>query len=643
MEHPSHLNRRQQQAVLHREGPLLILAGAGAGKTRTIVYRILNLIKKGAAPESILAVTFTNKAANEMRRRIKELIESNMSTNRPVAEQTLPFVSTFHSLGVHMLRENARLLGISRHFTIFDRSDSIRTIKQAIHDAGFDPGVFEPRKILGTISRQKGNAHSLTEYNESLHENEYYPRTVASIWERYEALLKNEKAYDFDDLLLKAVELLKENPQVLKRYHDTWHYIHIDEYQDTNTVQNEMAKLLAQKFKNICVVGDIDQTIYSWRGANIGNLLSFEKTFPGAKTIILEENYRSTKNIINVSNAIIEKNSNRPLKVLFTNNSVGDKLSLYGAYDEIDEARFVVEKTKELMTNKTPVNDIAVLYRANFQSRILEELFLDGGIPYHVLGIRFFDRKDVKDILSYLRASLNPESISDLKRIINIPPRGIGKVTLMRMVVGTEHECTDAMRKKISAFRALLKTIKETALHKPPSETLHVIISKTGIEQSLKKNSDDGLERLENIHELLSLAKKYNRMKPRDGIEQLLTDAALATDQDELESNKDGVKLMTVHASKGLEFDCVFITGLEDGLFPHDGHSGERLDTEEERRLFYVALTRARKKIFLSYASLRTIFGLKKINSPSEFIGDIDEQFLEFENKPEEKTVSYLD
>ena len=405
----------------------------------------------------------------------------------------------------------------------------------------------------------------------------------------------------------------------------------------------EMTKHLAQKFKNICVVGDIDQTIYSWRGANIGNLLSFEKTFPHTTTVILEENYRSTKNIIDVSNSIIEKNNNRPKKVLFTNNVVGDKLSLYGAYDETDEARFVVETTRKLMKNGIPVNDIAVLYRDNFQSRILEEFFLNEGVPYHVLGIRFFDRKEVKDILSYLRASLNPESTIDLKRIINVPPRGIGKVTLMRMIVGAERECTDAMAKKIFAFRALLSDIQKKVLEKPPSEALCFIISETGIEKSLNKDSEENLERLQNIHELITLAKKYDRMGPREGIEQLLTDAALATDQDELEVKKDGVKLMTVHAAKGLEFDYVFITGLEDGLFPHEGMGGEKRDEEEERRLFYVALTRARKKIFLSYASLRTIFGLKKINSPSEFIGDIDEQFLEFENKPKEKTVSYLD
>ena len=644
MELSTQLNERQLQAVFHQEGPLLIIAGAGAGKTRTLVYRILNLIKNGVAPESILAVTFTNKAAHEMRDRVYELVQKDLSINRPVTEQTLPFVSTFHSLGVHMLKDNARLLGISRHFTIFDRSDSLRAIKQATSDAGHDPGQFEPRKILATISRQKGDSHSFTEYSESVHENEYYPRIVVSIWEKYEALLKKEKAYDFDDLLLKAVELLKKHPQVLMHYQNTWHYIHIDEYQDTNTVQNEMAKLLAQKFRNICVVGDVDQTIYSWRGANIGNLLSFEKTFSHTTTVILEENYRSTKNIIDVSNAIIEKNNNRPKKVLFTNNVVGDKLSLYGAYDEVDEARFVVETTKKLMENGTPVNDIAVLYRANFQSRILEEFFLDEGVPYHVLGIRFFDRKEVKDILSYTRASLNPESTIDLKRIINVPPRGIGKVTLMRMIIGNEHECTDAMRKKIFDFRKLLSNIQKRVLEKPPSEALRFIISETGIEQSLNKDSEENLERLQNIHELITLAKKYDRMGPREGVEQLLTDAALATDQDELEIKKDGVKLMTVHAAKGLEFDFIFITGLEDGLFPHEGVEGEKRDEEEERRLFYVALTRARKKIFLSYASARTIFGLKKVNTPSEFITDIDEEYLEFKNDVSlREKIIYLD
>lgn len=644
MELKSPLNTRQQQAVSHQEGPLLILAGAGAGKTRTIVHRILNLIKSGVAPESILAVTFTNKAANEMRERVKELVQGDMSINRPVAEQSLPYVSTFHSLGVHILREHYRVLGISRHFTIFDRSDSLRAIKEATRNAGFDIGQFEPRKILSTISRQKGNSVTLDYYTEHLNENEYYPRVVANIWEKYESILKKEGAFDFDDLLLKTVELLKENREVLNYYHNVWRYLHVDEYQDTNTVQNDLAKLLAEKHKNICVVGDIDQTIYSWRGANMTNMLHFEKTFPRTKTIILEENYRSTKNIIDVSNSIIDKNVNRPKKLLFTNNAVGDKLALYCAYDEIDEACFVVEKTKELIKQKVSVNEIAVLYRANFQSRILEEFFLEEQIPYHVLGIRFFDRKEVKDVLSFLRAALNRESVSDLKRIINVPPRGIGKVTLMRMLVGAEHECSPAIRAKISDFRNLLSDIERKAYSEPPSKTLRIIISRSGIEQSLKTDNEEDLERLENIAELVTLSRKYDRMEPLDGIEQLLTDAALATDQDSLEVKKDGVKLMTVHAAKGLEFDRVFITGLEDGLFPHDAVDEERVDNEEERRLFYVALTRARKKIFLSYASLRTIFGLKKTNVPSEFITDIDEQFLESENDAtsREKTI-YLD
>lgn len=639
MQH-NELNAKQRQAAEHMNGPLLVLAGAGAGKTRTIAYRIRNLIKNGTAPEQILAITFTNKAAKEMRERVNTLLRDDNDINRPERIRSFPFIATFHALGVHILKEHAQTLNIPRHFTIFDRNDSMRSIKVAIKTAGYDPQQFEPRKILSTISRQKGDAITRSKYEaDSL--DEYYQKLVAKVWREYEKILKKEKALDFDDLLLQTVELLKKNRAILEQYQNLWNYLHIDEYQDTNIVQSELAYLLSHKHNNICVVGDIDQTIYTWRGARIANLLNFEKQYPDTTIVMLEENYRSTKNIIEASNNIIKKNSNRPEKNLFTNNIVGEKISLYCAYNEIDEAQFITTTAKELISHNTSPNEIAVLYRTNFQSRVLEEAFLEADVPYQVLGVRFFDRKEIKDVLSFIRAALNPESIIDLKRIINIPPRGIGKVTLMRMITGNVHECTPAMKKKIEDFRLLLTKIRECALQDTSSKTVRLILKETGLEKYYLDGDGEDEERLLNIRELVTLAQKYDKYPMQEGIERLLTDAVLATDQDELMKDKRGVKLMTVHAAKGLEFDYVFISGLEDKLFPHEPLDEERTDNEEERRLFYVALTRARKKVFLVYALARTIFGTQKVNTVSEFVTDIDAPLLETENKSEmlEKTI----
>lgn len=636
------LNKAQKKAAEHKRGPLLLVAGAGAGKTRVITHRIHNLIQSGVNPESILAVTFTNKAAREMRERITELLSRSPKLHRPVTVHALPYVSTFHALCVHILRENARELSISKYFTIFDRADSLRSIKQAMKELGVDSGQIEPRKILGTISRQKGESVELSRYR-TKYEGEYYHNLVADVWERYSVILEKEKALDFDDLLLKTVVYIGTNRSAQTKYQNIWRYIHVDEYQDTNKVQNDLIHLLAGEDNNICVVGDIDQTIYTWRGANPLYMLRFEKQYPNTTTIYLEENYRSTKTIIEASNQIIEKNINRPKKILYTNNASGELVSLYGAFDEADEATYITNKASQLLERGVPPKEIAVLYRANFQSRILEELFLQEGIPYQILGVRFFERKEVKDVLSFIRASLNPESISDLKRIVNSPPRGIGKVALLHMAQGTWHTATFAMRKKIEAFYTLLSQIKDVALKQTASQTVRFVVIESGLENHLKSGDEEDKERLENIYELVTLAQKYDHLPRGEGIAELLTDAALATDQDELTRTTNAVKLMTVHAAKGLEFDHVFISGLEDGLFPYEG-TDEGRDGEEERRLFYVALTRARKKIFLSFAASRNIFGMQKINIPSEFITDIDESLIEVEGeiRPKEKII-YLD
>lgn len=618
MRHLEGLNEAQKQAVIHSEGPLLILAGAGAGKTKTLTHRILNLVKNGVLPQNILAITFTNKAAKEMRDRVSALLAEDIGR---------PFVSTFHSLGVKILRDNSHILNIPKHFNIYDRSDSISLIKKILKEIGEEEKSIEPRTIISMISREKGNMVTHSEF-ESQSNHSYISEIVAKVWVKYQETLRKEKAYDFDDLLLEATLLLKRNPEIRKKYQDIWQYVHIDEYQDTNNVQYEMAKCLISEKNNVCVVGDIDQNIYSWRGATIKNILNFEKDFEGAEIILLEQNYRSTANILKAANAIIEKNVNRREKNLFTENGEGEKITIYNAFDGLDEARFVAEEIEEILRRGISSNQVAILYRANFQSRILEEQLLRNAIPYQVLGTKFFDRKEVKDVLSFLRASLNPDDLTSLSRIINVPTRGIGKVTLLKILEGKENELSGAVAEKVYQFRRLLDRIKDTALKNKPSETIKIIIKATGMEDEFKRDGEEGLERIQNIKELATLAQKYDDLDPGEGLAKLLEDAALATDQDEIETEtdiakKNGVKLMTVHASKGLEFDYVFITGLEQGLFPSERQDQKKDDEEEERRLFYVALTRARKKVYLSYAGIRTIFGSQQVNIPSEFLEDL--------------------
>ncbi|MFM2357427.1 MAG: hypothetical protein RJA61_164 [Candidatus Parcubacteria bacterium] len=630
----SSLNPAQQQAVETTEGPLLIVAGAGAGKTKTLTHRIRNIIKKGVSPSSILAITFTNKAAKEMRERVHALLSEDRDLNLPVSNTERPFVSTFHALGVHILKEQSELLGLPRHFSIFDKDDAKRTLKACIIEANLDPKQYEPGKIGGIISREKGNFVTCDQY-EADAGDDYTKRITARIWRLYEDALQKEKALDFDDLLLKTALLLKRNITVAQHYQNVWKYVHIDEYQDTNHVQYQIAKIISAGHRNICAVGDIDQNIYSWRGAQIRNIIDFEKDYPEAKVLLLEQNYRSTKTILEVANAVIAKNKMRRDKNLFTENSQGEKVGIYEAYDESDEAMFVAQRVKKLQEKGVDPKEIAVLFRANFQSRTLEEACLKENIPYQVLGTRFFERKEVKDVLSFVRASLNPESLADIKRIINVPARGIGKVTLLKIVEKKIGELPHNTQSKVNSFFNLLKKIREVALEKKPSETIKFIIEQSGLEQELKKEkNEEGLERLENIQELVSLAQRYDTLE--NGLEKLLTDAALASDQDELERPKDGVKLMTIHASKGLEFDYVFIVGLEEGLFPHKRFDAGNISTdqaEEERRLFYVALTRARTKLYLSYAQVRTIFGSRQVNIPSEFIFDVSEENSEKEDR----------
>jgi DNA helicase-2/ATP-dependent DNA helicase PcrA len=657
MSHLDSLNPFQRVAAEHQDGPLLIIAGAGAGKTKTVTHRIMNLIERGVPPERILAITFTNKAAKEMRDRIARLLGRPEPAEKPMAaDRSMPFTSTFHSLGVHILRAHGQALGLSRYFSIYDKDEALAKVKQAVRSLGLDEKVHEPRKIAAIISKLKGNGRTLADFTETAGK-EWNGKNTASVWSKYEQILTEEKALDFDDLLLKTAELFSKQPEILGLYQDRFLYIHIDEYQDTNSVQYDLTTLLAKKHRNLCVVGDIDQSIYSWRGADYTNILNFEKDYPDAKVVLLEENYRSTQNILSAANEIIKKNKKRREKNLFTQNGAGDKITLYAGFSESDEARFVAETCRELGApasaggSGVAMEEIAVLYRANFQSRALEEAFLRAGVAYQVLGTRFYDRQEIKDLLAFIKLALNPGDRESLKRVINIPPRGIGAVTLERIFAGQEESLPAKMQEKIGSFRALLGRIRAKCSELKPSELIRYLVEETGIGGKLEAGDEEAQERLENLKEFASLAVRYDEFG-EDGLLQLLTDASLVSDQDSLGEGrgKNGVKLMTVHASKGLEFCAVFITGLEQNLFPHIGLGNEKRDDEEERRLFYVAVTRAKEKLYLCYAQMRTIFGSRQLSLPSEFLDDIDPALLktvddeegnEYYKKP--AATSYID
>ncbi len=639
------LNPRQKEAVLCTEGPLLILAGAGAGKTKTITHRIFHLIKKGVRPSQILAITFTNKAAKEMKERTLQMLKQDPHLDRVTLDEK-PFISTFHSLGVHILKEQSHLFGFPRHFGIFDKSDSKKAIKDAMDLLEIDQKQYDPGIILSLISKEKGAGVSFEEFAQNT-PNEYMQQIALRIWREYEKTLQREKAFDFDDLLLKTLSLLKKE-EIGSYYRGIWKYIHVDEYQDTNKVQYKIMQLLAGETHNLAAIGDIDQAIYSWRGADFKNIMKFEKDFPDVTTILLEQNYRSSKTIIAVSNQTIAKNIMRKEKTVFTTNPTGDKVTVKASYNEREEAIYVAKTAKMLIAQGVPEEEIAVLYRANFQSRSLEEACLRYEVPYTLLGTKFFERKEVKDTLAYLKAALNRDSISDFKRAISFPSRGVGKVTLLKVLEGKTEELPKAAREKIKQFEQLLDTIKEHAETKKPSELIKEIILTSGIESALIAGGSEDVERIENIKEIVTIAKSYDNLLPGEGIEKFLEHVSLSSDQDELSNERKGIRLMTVHASKGLEFDYVFVTGLEQNLFPHvrmNAKGGSKDDEEEERRLFYVALTRARKKVYLTYANIRTIFGSENVTIPSEFVLEIDDQYIEIDGNNEERRekIIYLD
>lgn len=628
------LNSSQQKAVIATEGPVLIIAGAGAGKTKTITHRIGYLIEQGVSPESILAITFTNKAAKEMRERVFHMLGRQQTPSYHRGGSGVPWISTFHALGIAILREHGPIIGISKSATIIDQDDARKLVRDAIKAQNLDPKTYDPSRILGAISRHKGNmgtADTIADTMRDQYKGQLYERTMRL----YEQALRKANALDFDDLLEKTVRLLTDHPEVRAYYNRKWQYIHVDEYQDTNTVQYTLTRLLAGEKKNICVVGDSDQSIYSWRGASLANILDFEKDYANTQVILLEQNYRSTKNILQAANSVIVKNTLRKEKTLFTENVDGEKISIIQGFDEQDEARQIAMRIGGLLAKDIHPGDIAILYRTNVQSRVLEEAMLFAGIPYQVLGTRFYDRKEVKDIMSYLRAALNPENTIDLSRIINVPARGIGEKTLEKYLAGNESSLPSTMQRKIEKFREILANIKSAATFQKPSELILTVIAESGIGAMYKTGDEEDAERLGNIYELVTVAKRYDLIGGELGVTQFIEDVALEGEQDRMGSD-DAVRLMTVHASKGLEFDYVFITGMEQDLFPSNKtreHESQEA-REEERRLFYVAITRAAKKVILSHAAMRTIFGQRNYTVPSEFLEDIDNELIEEEERP---------
>lgn len=623
-----HLNPRQREAALTTDGPVSVLAGAGSGKTAVLTARIYHLIRNGIGSQNILAVTFTNKAAREMRERL----------SHKLGDIPPPFVATFHGLGRELLETEGRAIGIPRYFTICDRDDSKAAIRDALKALDVDPKEVPPAAILARISKAKGAGMTLQDFRDRHGRESFKSRIVAEAWIRYEEKLKKEKSLDFDDLIALPVRLLAAHDDVRARVQERWSHIHVDEFQDTNELQARLVRLIAGERENVFVVGDIDQSIYTWRGATIENLLEFEKTYRNAHHVVLEQNYRSTQTIVDAANAVIERNKKRKEKRAVTDNGPGDPITIHACGNAEEEARYVAREAKKHIERGVPAEDVAVLYRTNFQSRALEEAFLYEGIPYRLLGTRFFDRREVKDMLAWIRLALDPSREADRMRAVQAPSRGIGKVTLGKMLAGKTAELRAADRAKVESFEKVVASLAELAASMSPSQLVREVLERTGMKAALQKEGEEGEERLLNIQELAVLASRYDALTGHEGIAAFLADAALAGDQDELDRNpaKTGVTLMTVHAAKGLEFDTVFVTGMEEGLFPHEGMGGdEERDEEEERRLFYVAVTRAKKRLYLTLARVRRIYGTDYLSEPSSFLRDIDGHLVRY-HQPDE-------
>ncbi|WP_146552646.1 DNA helicase PcrA [Rummeliibacillus sp. SL167] len=651
------MNKEQQEAVKTTEGPLLIMAGAGSGKTRVLTHRIAYLvIEKQVYPSKILAITFTNKAAREMRERIDGLLGNGTGERM--------WVSTFHSMCVRILRREIDRIGFNKNFSILDTSDQLTVVKGILKELNIDPKRYDPRSMLNAISSAKNECVDVKDYQAQVNESNPYERTVAQVYENYQKRLRKNQSLDFDDLIMETIRLFEEVPDVLEYYQNRFQYIHVDEYQDTNHSQYRLVQMLAKKFKNICVVGDSDQSIYRWRGADIQNILSFERDYPNAKVIMLEQNYRSSSRILQAANDVIKNNTSRYPKVLRTDNEEGEKISVFRSYDEKQEAQYVVKTIQELMEKENrPLDDFAILYRTNAQSRVMEEMLVKSNMNYTIVGgTKFYDRKEIKDLLAYLRLIANNDDDLSLARIINEPKRSIGATSFERMAqfaIDQDRSIFDALKEvdfmglsaratnAVIAFRTMISNFTQMQEYLSVTELVEAVLDQSGYREMLKNEKTIEAEsRLENIDEFLTVTKAFEDQSDDKSLVAFLTDLALIADIDSLDKedeSKGSVVLMTMHSAKGLEFPVVFIIGMEENIFPHSRSLQDEDEMEEERRLCYVGITRAEQRLYLTCAQCRTIFGRSSFNRPSRFLQEIGTEILEEVSTHQYSTNEYHD
>lgn len=643
------MNPRQKEAVLHTDGPLLLMAGAGSGKTRVLTHRIAYLIEeKEVNPWNILAITFTNKAAKEMKERVNAILASG-------GEDV--WVSTFHSMCVRILRRDVDFIGYNRNFTIIDSSEQLTLMKRILKELNIDPKKYDPRSILGTISQAKNSLQTPQDFAKM--QGSYYEEIAAKCYAAYQKELQYNQCMDFDDLIMNTIRLFEEHPDSLTYYQNKFHYIHVDEYQDTNHAQYTLVNLLAGRFRNLCVVGDADQSIYGWRGADMQNILDFEKDYPDAAVILLEQNYRSTKNILSAANQVIENNSNRKPKNLWTENKEGNKITYYRADNERDETRFIVDRMQEeIRSNHRNYGDFAILYRTNAQSRVMEETLLKANIPYKMVGgHKFYDRKEIKDILAYLNVLVNPQDSISFERIVSSPKRGIGPGSIEKLrSFASLHEwpLLEAAQnvdlaniggkagQQLGAFGEMIQEVTQMIPYLTVTELTKEVLDRSGYLEDLKiQNTLEAQARIENLEEFLTVTQEFDKQfeqqneedadAPEEKLTVFLNDLALVSDIDNLEEDASQVTLMTLHAAKGLEFPVVFLIGLEEGVFPLSRALMEESELEEERRLAYVGITRAEEALYLTNAFSRTLYGRTQYNRPSRFVEEIDQELLEIE------------
>lgn len=640
------LNPKQKEAVLHTEGPLLIMAGAGSGKTRVLTHRIAYLIEeKNVNPWNILAITFTNKAAREMKERVSGILGKG-------GEDV--WVSTFHSMCVRILRRDVDAIGYDRNFTILDSSDQLTLMKRILKELNIDPKKYDPRSILGSISNAKNELLTPETYAER--QGSFFEEIVARCYDAYQKALRNNQSMDFDDLIMNTIRLFEDNDEVLTYYQNKFHYLHVDEYQDTNHAQYTLVNMLAARFRNLCVVGDADQSIYGWRGADMQNILDFEKDYNDATVILLEQNYRSTKSILDAANQVIKNNSNRRDKNLWTDNQAGEQITYYRADSERDEAQFIISKIKEeIQTNNRSYNDFAVLYRTNAQSRVIEDTLVKSNVPYTMVGgHKFYDRKEIKDIIAYLNIINNPRDGVSFERVINTPKRGIGAASVGKlrnfaamhdwsMVEAAQNvdlaNISGKAGRMIGEFGTMITQFQEMVAYLPVTDIVDQVLERTGYLDELKNQRTlEAESRLENLEEFRTVTKEFDKRNevqddeeadaPEEKLAVFLNDLALVSDLDDYQEESAQVTLMTLHAAKGLEFPIVFLIGMEEKIFPLSRSLMEESELEEERRLAYVGITRAEESLYLTNAFSRTLYGKTQYNQPSRFVAEIDDSLL---------------